>query len=112
MKTAVLVPSYQVAPVLGPVVEALGAIWPGAVIVVDYETHRDDALREQQADLWLGFEPAELAAMARDAGLVGVDHGRLPKHWNGDGPDRHLDWHWLAGRRGVGAPKGAPSAAP
>jgi DNA-binding transcriptional ArsR family regulator len=82
----------------------------GAVIVVDYETHRDDALREQQADLWLGFEPAELGAMARAAGLAEVEHGRLPKHWNGDGPDRHLDWHWLAGRRALHASnKVAPS---
>jgi glycosyltransferase involved in cell wall biosynthesis len=35
VKTAVIVPSYQVAPVLGPVVEELVGLWPGAVIVID-----------------------------------------------------------------------------
>ncbi len=71
----------------------------GAVFVVDYLSHRDEALRAQQADLWLGFEPEELMTMADAAGLCEVQHGRLPKTWCGDGPDRNVGWQWLAGRR-------------
>ncbi|MEO7331605.1 MAG: methyltransferase, partial [Minicystis sp.] len=29
----------------------------GAVCVLEYETHEDQSLRKEQADLWLGFEP-------------------------------------------------------
>lgn len=71
----------------------------GAVFVVDYENHRDEALREKEADLWLGFEPTELRALAQEAGLANVCQGTLPRPWCGDGPDAHLPWQWLSGRR-------------
>jgi ArsR family transcriptional regulator len=72
----------------------------GAVIVIDYETHRDEALRQRQADLWLGFDPGELLTMAKRAGLCDIERGRIPKAWRGDGPDSDIVWQWLAGRRG------------
>jgi ArsR family transcriptional regulator len=75
----------------------------GAVCVLDYEAHDDQALREQQADVWLGFEPAELRRLAEDAGLRGVEVRRLPAAWQGEGPDRHLAWQLLVGFRGDGA---------
>jgi DNA-binding transcriptional ArsR family regulator len=71
----------------------------GAVVVLDYEAHDDQALREQQADLWLGFEPRELERLARAAGLVDVRWQRLPAAWQGEGPDRHLAWQLLVGFR-------------
>ena len=71
----------------------------GAVLVLDYEAHRDEALREQQADLWLGFTPEELKVMAEGAGLCEIEHARLPGPWCGEGPDRHLNWQLLSGRR-------------
>jgi ArsR family transcriptional regulator len=71
----------------------------GAVIVVDYEPHRDEALRERQADLWLGFDGAELTTLATAAGLCEVRRTRLPAAWCGEGPDRHLKWQLLAGKR-------------
>jgi ArsR family transcriptional regulator len=73
----------------------------GAVVVVDYESHHDEGLREQQADLWLGFDGGELEALARQAGLEEIRRGRLPRAWCGEGPDRHLGWQWLAGHRGL-----------
>lgn len=72
----------------------------GAVFVLDYEAHDDQALREQEADLWLGFEPAELRRAAEEAGLEGVTVTRLPSAWRGEGPDRHLVWQLCAGWRG------------
>lgn len=80
----------------------------GAVCVLDYEAHDDQALREQQADVWLGFEPAELRRLAIEAGLEGVELRRLPAAWQGEGPDRHLAWQLLVGfRSDVTTDKGA-----
>jgi ArsR family transcriptional regulator len=72
----------------------------GTVIVLDYERHDDQALRAQEADLWLGFPPSELRRMAQDAGLEGVRVTRLPGAWRGEGPDRHLVWQLCTGHRG------------
>ncbi len=73
----------------------------GAVAILDYEAHDDQALRDQQADLWLGFEPRELKRLAREAGLIDVTWQRLPAAWQGEGPDRHLAWQLLVGKRGT-----------
>jgi ArsR family transcriptional regulator len=84
-----------------------GALRPkprgGAVCVLDYEAHDDQALREQQADVWLGFDPSELRRLAEDAGLVELELRRLPAAWQGEGPDRHLAWQLLVGFRGGAA---------
>jgi ArsR family transcriptional regulator len=73
----------------------------GAVVLIDYEAHDDQALREREADLWLGFEPRELSRLAREAGLVDLHGQRLPAAWQGEGPDRHLAWQLLVGFRGA-----------
>lgn len=70
----------------------------GAVVVIDYEAHVDERLREQQADLWLGFDARELADLARRAGLVEPRVTRIPSARCGDGPDGHLDWQVLVAR--------------
>jgi DNA-binding transcriptional ArsR family regulator/ubiquinone/menaquinone biosynthesis C-methylase UbiE len=71
----------------------------GAVCILDYEAHDDQNLREQQADIWLGFEPAALKRMAEDAGLIDIHLRSLPASWQGEGPDRHLPWQVLVGWR-------------
>ena len=78
---------------------AAGSERGGAVVVLDYEAHEDLRLREQEADLWLGFEPAELRRLASDAGLDSISMQRLPSAWRGEGPDRHLTWQLLVGWR-------------
>ncbi|MBX3273630.1 MAG: ArsR family transcriptional regulator [Sandaracinaceae bacterium] len=70
----------------------------GAIAVIDYGAHADERLREQQADLWLGFAPAELTDLARRAGLRGARVTRIPSARCGDGPDGHLDWQVLVAR--------------
>lgn len=72
----------------------------GTVCVIDYEAHDDTALREQEADVWLGFDAEELRRLAIDAGLVDISLRRLPTAWQGEGPDRHLAWQLLVGLRG------------
>lgn len=79
----------------------------GAVCVLDYETHDDQSLRSEQADLWLGFDPEELKRMLKEAGLEGITWRRLPPAWQGEGPDRTLTWQMLVGFRGAAAPLAA-----
>ncbi len=71
----------------------------GALVVLDYAAHEDEALREQQADLWLGFTPEELRQLASQAGLVDASVRRIPHVRCGNGPDAHLDWQVLVARR-------------
>jgi len=69
----------------------------GAVVVLDYARHDDEAMRAQ-ADLWLGFEPAELRRFARAAGLVDAKVTSVPAALCGNGPDAHLAWQVLVAR--------------
>lgn len=71
----------------------------GALVVLEYDAHDDARMREEQADVWLGFSPSELLALAREAGLDGATVEPLPGGLRGDGPDRHLTWHVLRARR-------------
>nr|MDQ3037741.1 class I SAM-dependent methyltransferase [Myxococcota bacterium] len=71
----------------------------GAIVVLDYQPHEDERLREQQADLWLGFDERELAQMAHDAGLVGATVRAVPGGVRGKGPDAHVGWQVLIARR-------------
>jgi DNA-binding transcriptional ArsR family regulator len=72
----------------------------GSVLIVDYVAHEDEQMRETQADVWLGFEPDELARYARSAGLIDVSVQPIPQIFRGVGPDRHLTWQICAARRG------------
>ncbi|MFK7985687.1 MAG: ArsR/SmtB family transcription factor [Sandaracinaceae bacterium] len=70
----------------------------GAVLVIDYRAHEDERMRESQADLWLGFEPAELRRLAKRAGLQDPALTTIPSARCGRGPDGHLDWQVLVAR--------------
>lgn len=70
----------------------------GAVVIVDYARHDDESMRDE-ADLWLGFEPAELRRFAREAGLEGAHVTRLPAAFCGKGKDSHLPWQVMVARR-------------
>jgi len=80
---------------------ALGALARpgGSVLVLDYDVHEDERMREEQADLWLGFSPAELCGFAQAAGLQGAAVHALPKAFHPAGPDAHLTWHVLVAHR-------------
>jgi ArsR family transcriptional regulator len=71
----------------------------GSVCVIDYEAHDDQALCEQEADLWQGFDSETLRSLAEASGLSDITIRRLPRAWQGDGPDRNLVWQLLVGRR-------------
>lgn len=71
----------------------------GALIVVDYAPHDREAMREQQADLWLGFSDEELAGFARRAGLTDASVHSVDGSRCGNGPDSVLGWHSMVARR-------------
>ncbi len=65
----------------------------GLIVVVDYLPHDDEAMRAQ-GDVWLGFDPDKLAAIANDAGLVTSGSGAMPAPPGLE--DSHLPWQWMA----------------
>ena len=71
----------------------------GAIVVMDYGAHEDERMRSDQADAWLGFDETELRQWAMKAGLVDTTISAVPSIRCGDGPDGHLDWQILSGRR-------------
>ncbi len=73
----------------------------GSLVVLDYARHDDESMREQ-ADAWLGFEPAALRRFARAAGLAEPHVTRIPAPLCGDGPDKHLPWQVLVARKAKG----------
>jgi len=45
----------------------------GRVVIADLLRHRDDAVRQTMADIWLGFEPEELRRWLAAAGFATID---------------------------------------
>jgi ArsR family transcriptional regulator len=78
---------------------ALGALLApgGRLLVVDYAAHEDEIFRESEADVWMGFEPAQLALFADEAGLVDIRVLRIPRGcWTGERFARSGRIPWLA----------------
>lgn len=71
----------------------------GSVVIIDYAQHEDESMREQ-ADLWLGFSPDELARFGESAGLENVHVSKIPSPPRGTSPDSHLPWQVLVGVHG------------
>ena len=67
----------------------------GTLVVLDYASHDDEQMREQ-ADLWLGFEPAELKKLARSVGFENLRVAPIAGALTGSGPDAHLPWQVMA----------------
>ena len=88
------------APKPGAVLEKLADLARpgGAVVVLDYARHDDERMREQ-ADLWLGFSEPELKKLARTAGLHDTKISAIPPRLTGHGPDAHLPWQLMIGRK-------------
>jgi DNA-binding transcriptional ArsR family regulator len=70
----------------------------GALIILDYARHEDESMRDA-ADLWLGFEPDELKKFAREASLEKLHVSPIGSSLVSAGPDRHLPWQVLVGRK-------------
>lgn len=80
----------------------------GALVIVDYLPHTDDALRTRAGDAWLGFSELEVRELLAGAGLTFVDTVAIPRAFHPDGPDASLTWHGWVARKGS-APVSASS---
>lgn len=82
-------------------ISALGRLLKpdGALVIVDYAPHEDEALRDRQADLWLGFSSDELTSFARRAGLAEVQVSTIAPGRCGDGLDGAVEWHFMVARK-------------
>ncbi len=77
-----------------------GLLRPGGkLLLLDYARHADEALRDAQADVWMGFDARELESFAESAGLVGINARDLPRGLFQNGVDGHLSWLLLTGTR-------------
>jgi DNA-binding transcriptional ArsR family regulator len=80
----------------------VGLVRPGGtLLVLDYAPHDDESMRDQQADLWLGFSREELIGYANHAGLHEAAVHALPSAFHPAGPDAHLTWQVLVAQRSV-----------
>jgi ArsR family transcriptional regulator len=75
----------------------------GHLLVLDYARHSDEALRDAQADVWMGFEPKELEDFAHGAGLSAVRVSELNQGLVQNDLDGHLPWLLLAAKRPAGS---------
>jgi DNA-binding transcriptional ArsR family regulator/SAM-dependent methyltransferase len=71
----------------------------GRLVLVDYRTHQDELWRQQQADVWMGFDPAELSGLAQAVGLVEAIVRTIPPGYAGRGVDARRAWLALTARR-------------
>jgi len=94
------------APVPRATLSALASLArpDGRLVVLDYARHEDEALRDEQADVWLGFEPDELAEQARDVGLTPISVAPLPASFVKNAIDGHLGWLVFVASRAPLAP--------
>lgn len=70
----------------------------GSVLVIDYGRHDDESMRDE-ADLWLGFEPRELKALAVEAGLTAPTVSPVRAWLHAGERDAHLPWQILVAEK-------------
>ncbi|BBD09610.1 ArsR/SmtB family transcription factor [Desulfovibrio ferrophilus] len=59
--------------------EALRVLTPGSrFVLVDFEQHTDESLRESAGDHWLGFAPERIEGWLSSAGFAIVENTRFP----------------------------------
>ena len=67
----------------------------GKVLLIDYQLHDNEALREKQADVWLGFSADELVGYAEKAGLENIQISAIDAPRCVKGLDGELSWQAL-----------------
>lgn len=71
----------------------------GHCVVLDYLPHDEDALREGEGDVWLGFKPDDVRRFFDEALLRFVAEVPISPVFHPAGPDAQVTWHaWVARR--------------
>ena len=71
----------------------------GKLLVIDYERHTDEQMAAAQADVWLGFDAAELLDFSREAGLSEARVLPIPQSYAAQAVDGHVGWQLLTGTK-------------
>ncbi|HVY27555.1 MAG TPA: methyltransferase [Polyangiaceae bacterium] len=67
----------------------------GKLLVIDYARHTDEQMAAAQADVWMGFDAAELMELSRDAGLLDARVFPIPQSYAAQAMDGHVGWQML-----------------
>lgn len=81
----------------------------GKLLVIDYARHTDEQMAAAQADVWLGFDAAELLDFSREAGLTETQVFPIPQSYAAQAVDGHVGWQLLTGTKPLNAVKGNKS---
>ena len=71
----------------------------GKLLVIDYARHTDEQMASAQADVWLGFDRAELLDFSREAGLTDTQVTPIPQSYAAQAMDGHVGWQLLTGTK-------------
>ena len=71
----------------------------GQLCVIDYCSHDDETLRDQRADVWMGFTKEQLESIIHELGLVEFRFQIVPTGYVHSGFDAHIPWFVLTARR-------------
>ncbi len=64
----------------------------GQICIVDYCSHNDEEMRDQRADVWMGFTKDQLASIVCDLGLIEFQFQTIPAGYVHSGFDAHIPW--------------------
>jgi DNA-binding transcriptional ArsR family regulator len=69
----------------------------GKLLVLDYLSHTEDAMRSAAGDAWLGFPVDEVRRLMTEANLQFLGETSIPDAFHPEGLDAQLKWHaWAA----------------
>lgn len=69
----------------------------GHLVLLDYLAHDDEQMRQDQADVWLGFDLDDVTQRLDEQGLTLTCSVPVPERFRSPGPDAHLRWQtWVA----------------
>ena len=75
----------------------------GRLCIIDYMCHEDERMREQRADVWMGFGELDLATLLKQAGFAPIVFKTVPKGYVLSGFDAHVPWFVATARRTRGS---------
>ncbi len=67
----------------------------GKLLLIDYARHTDEQMAAAQADVWLGFDAAELLELSREAGFIDAEVLPIPQSYAASATDGHVGWQLL-----------------
>jgi len=71
----------------------------GILLCADYLPHQDYQLQERRGDVWLGFEPENIASWAQEAGLIVMNQFTLSGRYFSDRHDSHLPMQVITAKK-------------